>query len=346
MAIFVVVRNECCSGILLGSQQFPADGVGIETACASRSQQEQPDRVVAHRIAAGGRDPEPGSIRLDERACRRFVRVRRELGAEETALHEGLFVLQQRRVVPGIGPQEHGRLPGGIVERQGACLRGQKNDFFHRPRHEEHRRSPRRDGCQLRGEIRRALLVGQIGDDRSARAAKVVKEELPDPLAVHLASLGKDRGRRHSERLEGKVGHDAPLELVGEGGHEDQVARRRHSRVRGRRRDHRHAVTLREGPHLDCVRRAVGADERDHFVVEDHRFRGGYRRRRVFQAVLDNQLDGTAQQSAARVHLLHRDHSAVRIGPDARDQEADVHRGGRSGRGRRGNRGGGDNGCR
>lgn len=176
----------------------------------------------------------------------------------------------------------------------------------------------------MRGEIRRPALVGLIDDDRPAQAAETVDEKVPDTLAVHLASLGKDCGCHHSERLEGKLGHDAPLELVGERGHEDQVARRRHSRVRGGRRDHRHAVTLRDGPHLDCVRRAVGADERDHFVVEDHRFRSLYCRRRFFQTHLDNQFDRTAQQPAPCVGLVHCDHSAVRIGPDARDQEADV----------------------
>lgn len=152
-------------------------------------------------------------------------------------------------------------------------------------------------------------------------------EKVSDALAVHVPPLGQDGSRRRAEHLERKIGHDPSLKLIGECGHEDQVARRSHARIGGRRRDHRDAVALRDGPYHDCVRRAVGSNEGDHFVAEDHRFRRIHRFRRFRQAHPADQFDGTAQQPAAPVDLVHRDHCTVREGADARDQKADLHRG-------------------
>ena len=130
-----------------------------------------------------------------------------------------------------------------------------------------------------------------------------------DPTGRILLTLGR---KPEAIRVPaGEAGEGAPLVRIDVASTEDEVALLRDLDVRRRRRDHGHAVGLRDGGGGEGSRGSLLADQGDDVVARDEL---GHDRRRLrgFSAVvLGEHVDRTAEHAAGGVDLVGREIDAV-----------------------------------
>ena len=218
---------------------------------------------------------------------------------------DGAADLRELGRVPSVGAQQDGLQP------QRACLPRDESRVRVVAGHEEHVGLLRADGRELRGEVAVALRVLQLVHDPAAGLAEHRREGLGETDGVVAADVDEHRRRRGVEVAAREAGEGASLVGVDVARAEDVVALLRDLDVRRRRRDHGHAVGLRDGRRGERSRRSLLADQGDDVVARDQLGHHRRRLRRLSPVVLGEHVDRPAEHATRRVDLVGREIDAV-----------------------------------
>ena len=263
---------------------------------------EQHERgVVAERGEAVGHRAVARLVLGDELLDGRAVLLERVVVGVVAALDRGAADLGELLGVPAVAAeQRHGDAELAGLDRDVAGVGVVAGD-------EDRLGVGVLERLQLRREVDVAAGVGLAGRDRPAERAERVVELLGEALRVGLLLVVEDADALRVQVVVRELRDDVALEAVDEADAQDHVADLGDALVRRRRRDHRHAVLLRDrAARHRQARRDLAEHGLDVVVGDEPRHRGAGLLR-LAGIVERDELDRPAVDAALGVALVERE---------------------------------------